>query len=84
MESQKGNIEAPIPHPHIRTPADKFAIALDNYMRTIRVQIGTGEIVEQHTQKILNPANSHLKHFGGVARVIADAAGIDLIGECET
>jgi len=35
MESEEGNIEAPIPHLHIRTPADKFAIALDNYMRTI-------------------------------------------------
>jgi len=53
-------------------------------MRTIRLQIGTGDIVKQHTQAIVNPANSHLNHFGGVARVIADAAGNDLIGECET
>jgi len=49
----------------------------------IRVQIGTGDIVKQHTQAIVNPASSHLNHFGGVARVIADAAGNDLIGECE-
>jgi len=32
----------------------------------------------------VNPANSHLNPFGGVARAIADAAGNDLISECET
>jgi len=53
-------------------------------MRTIRVQIGTGDIVKQHTRAIVNPANSHLNHFGEVARVIADAAETDLIGKCKT
>jgi len=52
-------------------------------MRIIRVQIGTGDIVKQHTQEIVNPANSHLNHFGGVAWAIADAGGNDQIGECE-
>jgi len=32
----------------------------------------------------VNSANSHLNHFGGVACAIADAAGNDLISECET
>jgi len=41
-------------------------------------------MVRQHTQAIVNPANSHLNHFGGVARAIADAAGNDLISECKT
>jgi len=31
----------------------------------------------------VNPANSHFNHSGGAARAIADAAGIDLVGECE-
>jgi len=83
MESEEWNIEVPTPHPHISTSSDIFAIELDHWMRTIRVQIGTGDIVKQHTQAIVNPANSHLNHFGGVARAIADAAGNDLIGECE-
>jgi len=52
-------------------------------MGTLRVQIGTGDIVRQHTKAIVNPANSHLNHFGGAARDIADTAGIDLVGECE-
>jgi len=52
-------------------------------MGTIRVQIGTGDIVKQHAQAIINPANSHLNHFAGVTRAIADAAGNDLISECE-
>jgi len=61
-----------------------YTIELDHWLGTIRVQIGTGNIVKQHTQAIVNPANSHLNHFVGVARVIADTAGIDLIGKCET
>jgi len=84
LESEEGNIEAPSPSPHISTSSDIFAITLDNLIRTIRVQIGTSDIVKQHTQAIVNPANSHLNHFGGVVRAIADAAGNDLISECET
>jgi len=64
--------------------AGDFLIAADEYIATIRVQIGTGDIVRQHTPAIVNPANSHLNHFGGVARIIADAAGNDLVNECET
>jgi len=72
------------PHLHISTSSDIFAIELDRWIGTIIVQIGTGDMVRQHTQEIVNPANSHLNHFGGVARAIADAAGNDLISECET
>jgi len=38
----------------------------------------------QQTQAIVNPANTHFNHFGGVACATADAAGNDLIGQCET
>jgi len=60
-----------------------FIIAADEYIATIRMQIGTGDIVQQHTPAIVNSTNSHLNHYGGVARVIADAAGNDLVNECE-
>jgi len=48
------------------------------------VRIATGDIVPQHIRAIVNPGNSHLNHFRGVACAIADAAGNDLINECET
>jgi len=48
---------------------------LDHWIGTIGVQIGTGDIGNQLTKVIVNPANSHLNHFGGVARSLADAAG---------
>jgi len=84
LESEEGNIEAPPPHPHISTSSDVFAIALDQWIGTIRVQIGTGDLVLQHTQAIVNPTNSHLNHFGAIARAIADVTGSDLISACET
>jgi len=84
LESENTNIEALTLLQHVSTPTDTFDIELDHWIGTIRVQIGTGDIVNQQTQAIVNPANSHLNHFGGVARVIADAAGNDLISECET
>jgi len=62
--------------------SDVFEIELDQWIGKIRVQIGTGDLIQQHTPAIVNPANSHLNHFGGEA--IADAAGNDLISECET
>jgi len=68
--------------PHIPA-AGTYEVVLDRWMGTLRVQIGTGDIVRQHIKAIVNPANSHLNHFGGAARIIADAAGIDLVGECE-
>jgi len=74
----------PTPHPHISTSSDVFAIELDHWIDTVRVQISTDDLVQQHIQAIVNPANSHLNHFRGVARAIADAAGNDLISKCKT
>jgi len=69
--------------PHTSPAPGVFSIAADEYIATIRVQFGTGDIVQQHVPAIVNPANSHLNHYGGLARVIADAAGNDLVSECE-
>jgi len=83
LESEHTGIEASTPLPHVSTPTYIFEIELDHWMGTIRVQIGTSDIVHQQTQAIVNPANSHLNHFGGVACAIADGAGNNLISECE-
>jgi O-acetyl-ADP-ribose deacetylase (regulator of RNase III) len=42
-----------------------------------------GNLVRQKTEAIVNPANVRLKHGGGAARVIAEAAGQQLQDECE-
>jgi len=81
--TEEGGQAGPTPDPHIPTAPGIYGLALDLWIGTLRIQVGTGDIVKQHTQAIVNPANSHLNHFGGAARAIADAAGIDLVGECE-
>jgi len=81
--TEEGKPAVPTPHPCFQPSSDIYELALDQWIGTLRVQIGTGDIVKQHTQAIVNPANSHLNHFGGVARAIPDVAGIDLVGECE-
>jgi len=77
------NIEALTQPTQISIHVDNFEIELDHWIGTIRVQVGTGDITHQRTQAIVNAANSHLNHFGGVGRAIADAAGKELINECE-
>jgi len=83
MDTEEGEHAGLSPHPHILTAPGTYELVLDQWIGTLRVQIGTGDIVKQHTQAIVNPANSHLNHFGGAAWTIADAAGLDLVGECE-
>jgi len=78
------DVAPPVPNPQANITPDTLDTAFDQWIGTIRVRIATGDIVHQHARAIVNPANSHLNHFGGVARAIADAAGNDLIGECET
>jgi len=63
LESEQTNIEAPTLQPNVSTSIETFDNELDHWMKTIHVQIGTGDIVQQQTQAIVNPANSHLDHF---------------------
>jgi len=48
----------------------------------IQVHVGEGDLVKQSVYAIVNPANSHLDHGGGAAKIIADAAGKELLVEC--
>jgi len=82
-ESERMYIEALTQPTQTSIPADDFEVQLDYWIRTIRVQVGTGDITHQKTQAIVNLANSHLNPFGGVARAIADAERNELINECE-
>lgn len=41
----------------------------------IKVEVYQGNLVAETVDAIVNPANSHLRHSGGAARAIADAAG---------
>ena len=51
--------------------------------RNINVVIAVGDIVHAPCDAIVNPANTELRHEGGVARIIASAAGEELIRECK-
>lgn len=46
-----------------------------------RLLLVQGDITKQKVDVIVNAANSYLKHGGGVAKVIAQAAGDELIKE---
>ena len=41
----------------------------------IEVSIYQGDLTKQKVEAIVNPANDQLKHFGGAAKAIAEAAG---------
>jgi O-acetyl-ADP-ribose deacetylase (regulator of RNase III) len=49
----------------------------------IKVQVLRGDLTQQKSEAIVNPANKHLLHSGGAAKAIADAAGYKLMQECE-
>lgn len=46
-------------------------------------QIVVGDLLSEDTDCIINAANGHLAHGGGVAAVIARAAGPSLVQECD-
>jgi len=46
-------------------------------------QVVRGNLLEEHVDAIVNAANGRLAHGGGVAGVIARAAGPELAQECE-
>ena len=60
---------------HASRPSDRLLLKTD---KDVNVDIYTGHLTEQSTEVIVNAANSLLQHAGGLAKVIADAAGPDL------
>jgi hypothetical protein len=51
--------------------------------RGVTFKIRKENLVNEHTVAIVNPANSELKHEGGAARAISDAAGEGFREDCE-
>jgi len=49
----------------------------------ITIEIYCGNLVDEHVDAIVNPANSLLIHGGGAARAIAEAAGRQLQEQCK-
>jgi len=49
----------------------------------IKFGIKTGDLIDQDTQVIVNPANRSLCHEGGAAKAIAAVAGPNLLAKCE-
>jgi len=49
----------------------------------IDVQIYCGNLVDEKVDAIVNPANRQLIHGGGASRAIAEAAGKQLLQECQ-
>jgi len=56
-----------------------FEQEIELWFGKLLVHNDIGDIDKQQIQAIGNPANSHLNHFGGVDREIADAAGNELV-----
>jgi len=48
----------------------------------LNVEVYTGNLLHDHVDAVVNPANVYLSHAGGAARAIADAAGHRLQSEC--
>jgi len=48
----------------------------------LKVIIKQGDLVNETTEVIVNPANSLLIHGGGAAKAISMAAGPSLVEEC--
>ncbi len=54
-----------------------------NNVNTKTIQLVKGDITERNTDVIVNAANSHLKHGGGVAAVIVRKGGAIIQRESE-
>jgi len=62
------------------------AATTSNYRMTtqggVSVEIYAGNLLQDNVDAVVNPANVHLRHGGGAAKAIADAAGRQLQREC--
>ena len=60
---------------------DNYDVKFD--YREVNVLVRKGDLVEDNSEAIVNPANSDLNHAGGAARAISDAAGDEFETECK-
>lgn len=51
---------------------------------SVEILVEIGDLLAQDVDLIVNPANGHLNHAGGLARKIAEAAGPALLDESDT
>jgi len=70
-DEQTDTVETECPELTFLTPANRIV-----------VHIQTRDLTTQDTEVIVNPANQYLRHGGGAAKAIADAAGQSLVDEC--
>lgn len=49
----------------------------------VTINIKKNDLIRECSDAIVNPANSQLKHEGGAARAISDAAGPEFHKECQ-
>jgi O-acetyl-ADP-ribose deacetylase (regulator of RNase III) len=65
----------------IRFPVSNYVCKsmMNNYCIGLRF----GDITKYKTDAIVNPANENLQHVGGLAKIIADAAGTEFIQSCK-
>jgi predicted RNase H-like nuclease (RuvC/YqgF family) len=52
--------------------------------RDVKLIVRKNNLVEEYTEAIVNPANQELKHEGGAAKAIAQAAGEEFNADCES
>jgi len=61
--------------------ADNRVIRRLDFQRGRFFEVVTGDLLAEETDTIVNAANSHLAHGGGVALAIARAAGLSMVQE---
>uniref|UniRef100_A0ABM0MNC0 Poly [ADP-ribose] polymerase 14-like n=1 Tax=Saccoglossus kowalevskii TaxID=10224 RepID=A0ABM0MNC0_SACKO len=49
----------------------------------MKIQVGLGDMTVLNVDVIVNAANCHLKHVGGLAKAIIDAGGLEIQDECD-
>lgn len=61
----------------------KITVILKPSAVHLRLEVRQGDILRQDAACIVNSANCHLQHSGGIALAIANAAGQELLDECQ-
>ncbi|GAM19164.1 hypothetical protein SAMD00019534_023390 [Acytostelium subglobosum LB1] len=64
--------------PDVRTNKTMLSVTYGG----VTIEVNKGDILLEHSEAIVNAANNELQHHGGIARHIADAAGLDFEVKC--